>query len=273
MAVAALTACENADSGLQVENNTKVTLSFSPYDSAPIASSRRAAVAISTYATHLDIWLVSGDEVIDLHQSSTDNSFGTLAVDLNKTKTYTLYAVAHKCTDNATLSNGIISFPEEKVTHAFFYTTTFSPATTTELSCTMPRIVGQFRLEITDAVPDEVAKFNYTINDTYTRWNVAGTGSNQIDRTGTINVTSKNNDGSVTINIFLIPTNLTDTDHLDITFTALTSTDAVVETHTFNNVPVKANYKTTCHGTFFVSASATMTFLADDWEIFDTIDF
>ena len=186
---AMMTACSNdlADEGIS-ENPmtagepTEVTLTFSPYevtamgggdqDAAQTSGSQRASTraarraAVSEFADRIDIWLYeSGSEVYAAHQYKTDDGFASVAVTLNKTKTYTLYAVAHKGTDVATLADGVVTFPGDKVTHSFFYSQTFTPATTTSLSCQMQRIVGMFRVETTDAVPSEVKKVIIGVSD------------------------------------------------------------------------------------------------------------
>ena len=253
-------------------NNETVTIKFSPYE---VEAMTRATTSISTIATHLDVWIYeSGNEVEAVHQTSSDADFGSLSVNLNKTKTYTLYAVAHKATGAATLADGVIAFPDDKVTHSMIYTTTFSPATTTNINAEMTRIVGMLRFEIADVVPENVAKFVYTIEDTYTRWNFAGIGTNQAERVGAINLTSRNNDGGATLNLYVIPTNLTDTDNINITFSAQDASSNIIEERTFTDVPVKAGYKTTYHGTFFVTSSETAAFTVEsDFTALDTVEY
>lgn len=253
-------------------NNETVTIKFSPYE---VEAMTRATTSISTIATHLDVWIYeSGNEVEAVHQTSSDADFGSLSVNLNKTKTYTLYAVAHKATGAATLADGVIAFPDDKVTHSMIYTTTFSPATTTNINAEMTRIVGMLRFEIADVVPENVAKFVYTIEDTYTRWDFAGIGTNQTERIGTINLTSRNNDGGATLNLYVIPTNLTDTDNINITFSAQDASSNIIEERTFTDVPVKAGYKTTYHGTFFVTSSETAAFTVEsDFTALDTVEY
>ena len=157
-AVACVLAACSSDNGEEpsvLSNKAEVTLTFSPYEMTAIT---RSAVSIVDVVTHLDVWIYeSGTEVTSIHQTTADATFGTVTTTLDKTKTYTLYAVGHKA-DGATLSDGVISFTDDKVTHSMFYSTTFSPATTTNLSCLMTRIVADFRLEITDDFPDAVKK-------------------------------------------------------------------------------------------------------------------
>ena len=164
-----LAACTNPTEEMTVgaaPEPAEVTLSFLPYD---MKAMTRAATSISTVVTRLDVWIYEGgSEAVAVHQSKDDADFGTVSVTLDKTKTYTLYAIGHRATGQATLANGVIAFPDEKVTHAMYYTAEFSPADATSLPCLMERIVGKFTLTTTDAVPDEVAKMTFAISSSPT---------------------------------------------------------------------------------------------------------
>ena len=272
-AVALLTACEKASeenvvNGSTAENQTEVTLSFSPYEQTAIT---RAATSVATVVTHLDVWIYeSGTEVTSIHQTTADATFGTVTTTLDKTKTYTLYAVGHKCADNATLADGVISFPDDKVTHSMFYTTTFSPATTTELSCLMTRIVAQFRLEITDDIPAACKKLQFTISNVFDRWNVSTGGTHGLNRTSVVNYGG-------TSSIFNVYAIVTDAETLHtVTVTALDANDQAISSQssrTFAAVPLRNGYKTTYRGTFFIDTPATASFLVDDWSEYDAVDF
>ena len=230
---------------------------------------------LSDFCTHLDVWIYEGSELVaDFHQSSTDANFGAINVTLNRTKTYTMTAVAHKCTGNATLTNNVIAFPDEKITHSMVGRVSFSPATTTDLDVTMTRIVGQFRLEISDVVPDNVAKVDFSIAQTGTRWNVSTSeAANIIDREASIAVTSKNPDGSATLILYIIPDDLTQAHTYDIHVAAKTSADVVVEERDFDDVQIRAGYKTTYRGQFFVATPMTFGFSVSDWQSFDEVAY
>ena len=268
LAAMCLTACEKSSeecvaNGPAVDNQAEVTLTFSPYE---MEAMTRAATSVATVVTHLDVWLVSGGDVIALQQTKDDANFGTLSVTLDKTKTYTLYAIGHKA-DGATLSDGVISFTDDKVTHSMFYTTTFSPATTTSLSCLMTRIVADFRLEITDDIPTSAVKFRFTVSGVYDRWNVSTGGTHQLDRVSTISYGGT----SSIFNVYAIVTDA-QTTH-DITVEALDANSDVLQTRIFTNVPLRNGYKTTYRGTFFIDTPATASFLVDDWNEYDAVEF
>ena len=269
MATAILAACSSSDEEPTSSELTAVTLTFSPYQVDAIT---RAATSIAGIVTRLDVWLYeSGSECAAVHQSADDVQFGSISLTLDKTKTYTLYAVGHKAAGPATLADGIIAFPDDKTTHSMYFTTTFSPSVTTSLSCLMQRIVAQFRIETTDAVPADMKKIQITIDDVFDRWNVTTGGTHQVDRTYTINITSTAQDGTVALNVFSI---VTDEQTLHtVTVTGLDADDAVTLTpRTFADVPLRNGYRTTYRGALR-DATTTATFTVDDWTDLETINF
>ena len=274
MAAAAMMAACSSDNGEEPVNNETetVTISF-PQFQTTIEPLTRGTTDVSTLVTHIDVWLTDGTTTTAVHQVSTDTGFGTVSVELTRNKTYTMYAIAHKANGAATLSNNIIAFPEEKVTHSMFYTTQFNPSTTNQMSCEMSRIVGMFRLETTDAVPDDVAKMQFVIPQTFTRWNVNNTGANKVDRTSEITVSSKNQDGTATFNIYIIGSD--EQELYDITAKALDADGNVVENgqRTFTDIPIRNNYKTILSGAFFAPGSLSTTFTVTDWETYDVVNF
>lgn len=266
VALAALAACTNDGAGEVTNHETaEVRMTFSPYEVEPMT---RAAVA--DYATRLDVWIYDDDtEVQAVHQQSTDEGFASLSVRLEKNKTYTVYAVAHKAAGAATLNNGVVSWPDDKVTHSFYYSQTFSPATTTTLSCLMERIVGNFRLEITDKVPADVVRLTIDMGESPTRWDVGGFGTNAVSRVSSIPLTA----GSTpTTSVFIIADG-DDAENYDITVTAYDGEDAIVQQRVFTDVPIRAGYRSTYRGAFFTSGAVTMTFTTNDWMDYETVDF
>ena len=251
-----------------------ITISFSPYTITPMESRQattRATTSIASICTHLDVWIEHEGDVIDIHQSSTDANFGTITAVLDKRYTYTINAVAHKCDGDATLSDGVISFPGDKVTHSMVHQGTVSPASTTSLSAEMTRIVAQFKLETTDAIPDEAKKMRFTISDVYNRWNVSTGATNKLDRTSDMNISSKKADGTAIFSVYAITTDA-ETTHT-VTVSALDANDAVLQTRTFTGVTLRNGYKTSYRGQFFTDQDFTSSFVVADWSEYDTVDF
>lgn len=254
----------STDSEQPVDEPTEVTLTFSPYT---MEAMTRTAVSIADVVTKLDIWIYeNGSDVTAIHQTTADAAFGSITVTLDKTKTYTIYAVGHKA-DGATLADGVISFTDDKVTHSMFYSTTFSPATTTSLSCLMNRIVADFRLEITDDIPTSAVKFRFTVSGVYDRWSVTTGATHGIDRVSTINYGGT----SAIFNVYAIVTDA-QTTH-DIIVEALDENDQEVRTRTFVDVPLRNGYKTNYRGTFFIDTPMSMSYTVNDWNEYDVVDF
>ena len=274
-ALLGLAACSNntTEEYIPQENElVEVSLSFPQFTITQEEMPTRATANVSTVATHLDVWLIEGENTIELNQATGDEGFGSISLTLDKTKTYTLYAIAHKGSAAATLSDGIITFPDNKVTHSFWYTTTFSPGTTTALSCTMNRIVGQFKLETADEVPIEVTKFRFSIPQTFTAWSTTGIGANKTDRVSEINLASRNQDGTATFNVFIIGSS--EQELYDITVAALNSNNEIVKSHILEDVPIKNNYRTTARGIFFTDEDVNMSMSIDDsWNEFDQYEY
>ena len=270
-AIASLLLAGCSSDNVEEHGEETITLRFSGFQ-VETDGMTRATTPIADYVTRLDVWIYeSGSEVSATHQSSGDAGFGSQTVTLNKTKTYTLYAVAHKAEDAATLADGVISWPDDKVTHSFFYTTTFTPATDTELSCVMSRIVAMLRVETTDAIPAECKKMRITIKDVFDRWNVTTGGTHQLNRVSTINISSTKPDGSAAFTLYTIVTG-ENTNHR-VTMEALDADDNILKTHILDNVPLCINKKTTISGTFFPDVEGAFTFLAGDIEELTTVEF
>lgn len=270
-AASMLVGCVTDPNVILPEDNEDVNIFFAP---AKAPAQTATTPTLSDFCTHLDVWFIEGGETIDVHQSSTDADFGSISLTLNKTKTYQMVAVAYKCDGNATLSNNIITFPDDKITQSMVGKVTFSPATDTDIDAVMTRIVGQFRFEITDVVPDNVAKIDFSIAQTGTRWNIStDAATNVIDREASVAVTSRHQDGSATVIIYIIPDDLTQAYTYDIHVAAKTSADVIVEERDFNDVQIRAGYKTTYSGQFFVTTPMSFGFTVSDWSEYDVVAY
>ena len=253
------------------KEDTTVTLAFEgiKFDMQPMGT--RATIA--ELASRLDVWVYeNGSEVGAVHQTSSDSGFGTVSLTLNNTKTYTLYAFAHKATGACTLTDGIIAFPEDKPKECFFYTTTFSPATTTSINAEMSRICGKFTMATTDAVPDDVDHVRFTIINTGLRYNViTKEPANITDRTVDFPNITRKADGTCSFSFNIIASDAVS--DFEITATAYASDNSVIETKTFTDVPIRNSYRTTYTGAFFTTSEFSMTFTCADWQDYDTINF
>ena len=245
-----------------------VKMMFSPYQ---MEAMTRSVTSIASVVTRLDVWIVNGGDTIAAHQTSSDGNFGAVTATLDKRKTYTIYSVGHKAAGEATLSNGVIAWPEEKVTHSMVYASTFTPGSTTAMNCEMKRIVGNFRVEVEDAVPNEVKRMEIHIGVSPTRWDVTNGGCSDQDRTANISIPNLAA-GTVNLSTFIIAKDDMATNYT-ITVTAYDGNDQVVQARTFADVPIRNGYKTTYRGQFFTDAAMSMAFMVDDWQEFNVVQF
>ena len=265
-----LTACTSDEQISVAKEDTTVTLAFEgiKFDMQPMGT--RATIAES--ASRLDVWVYeNGSEMEAVHQTSSDSGFGTVSLTLNNTKTYTIYALAHKATAACTLADGVISFPDDKPKESFFYTTTFSPATTTSINAEMNRITGKFTLQTTDAVPDDVDHVQFVIRNTALRYGVDGTLSNITDRTVDFPNITRKADGTCSFSFNILASDAVA--DFEITATAYASDNSVIETKTFTSVPIRNSYRTTLTGAFFTTESMSISFTCSNWIDYETVTF
>ena len=265
-----LASCSSENEEVRMNNEESVTIRFSPYE---MEAMTRSTTSIADYVTHLDLWLSDGSQTTEVHQTSADAGFGTVAVTLDKTKTYTLTAVGHRGSDAATLSGSVLSFPDDKITQTFYFRESFAPSTTTTINAVMNRIVGMFRFETTDPVPENVKKMRFTLYNTFSQYNVGGYAITPTNRVSTVEITSTKEDGTIAISLYLLPANSTDITPVDIKVEGLNADNAVVDDRTFEDVPIKANVKTIYRGTYYITTPTSFSFLADDWQEFDAVTF
>lgn len=281
MAVAALALAACEKNVLETEGTVtnpvmndpqQVTFTFSPYETEAMTrgAATRAAQSVADIAQRLDVWLYEdGAEVTAVHQAKGDDGFGTLTLTLDRRKTYTLYALAHRSAEATTLEDGVARWKDEKVTHTFYCTETFTPAETTALDCLMKRIVGQFRLDITDDIPAAVKTMRFSIPQTATRYNiVTQENTNVTDRTTDIAYGGT----SATFNLYLLAGGDAPT-QFDITVTAIDEEGQTVQQRTFSQVPIQNGYQTTYKGQFFTDSGIAASFTVGDWQTFDTVEF
>lgn len=108
----------------------------------------------------------AGVKVKTIHQSQSDNNFGTIHPTLSP-GIYELVVIAHNGKANCTISSPEkITFANNKVTDTFYYYDTIEVDDTpnTQKEITLKRAVGMFRLHVNDEIPTSAhtIKFYYT---------------------------------------------------------------------------------------------------------------
>lgn len=265
----------------------RVTLSFSPFMKTPMGAkarvATRATVPVSDVVNRLDVWLMEGDSttaltkreaVAESHQTVTDDGFGSLSLTLDKSKTYTLYAIGHKESAPTSLSTGVVSFPDTKKLQTLYYSTTFTPATTTTLDCKMLRAVGMFRFVLEDEIPSEVKKIEIKAEGTPTQWSFPQHAGITPTDTYSVSWTSyaHGDDGTTTFSIYVLGS---DTEkRYAVTVSAYGADGSVLKSRTFTDVPIRNNYRTVYTGRFFKDTPFSSTFqVEEDWQDYGQVAY
>lgn len=287
MAAVAMTAGCTSDDAL-TEQTTQpatqdelVTVTFQPYT---MEAMTRATTGIGDIAKRLDIWVFEGDSataltqtdtIAEVHQRKSDTGFGSLTMTLNRTKTYTLYAVAHCDTVSAaSFSKGIVSFRSLSNDNVLAYTKTFSPADTKTLDCRMSRRVGLFRVIITDTLPASVVRLR-VVAVTAKRYSFPqrmGISKAQTAYNWTDVTTAKQGDGTTVLNYFVLSADTTQ--HYDFGVKGCDKNSIAVKERIFRDVPIRNGYRTVYRGEFFTDAAFASTFTVDTgWKDNATVSY
>ena len=264
-AALALAACTKEQPQPAPTGEQQMTIKFSPYEMSPM----KTQSGVGTVCSRLDVYIIEQGttDTLRLHQERTATSdFGTATVTLQTNRTYRLVAMAHNTTDTCTFRDGVFSFAENKVKQCMVADTVFSPGDGLSLTVVMHRIVGMFKLRVTDALPSDVTGFRFTVDAAGCKWNtLTHESADRGLRVHTINGTSADANGVVIYNVYVMGDDMTTVKYVDITAEALRSDGTAVETREFAQVPIKDNYVTTYSGTFFVTFGMGFTFEVGDW--------
>ena len=252
-----------------------ITLRFSPEEET------KASANLNELFSKLNIMLFdsAGNKALDKVKTQTisEEGFGTLSLTLGE-GTYTVVAVGHSSYTSATIkSPSSVQFTAhegEKLTDTFSIYKKITVSGKETYNLIMERVVAMFRLRMTDEeVPQEVVKvkFEYT----------GGSANyNPITKEGTTKSSQselKQRTANNVYEVFTFPyQNASGT--LKITVSAIDKNDVVIESRTFENVPVTRNMITEYKGEFFSGSSNftgnTFVFSADpSWDGTMTFDF
>lgn len=218
------------------------------------AKTSRAAQPIEELCTRINLAIYqNGERVCYVNQKSTDNDFGHFNINI-PAGLYTLMIVAHSGESSATTTNlRKITF-NGKVTDTFHYADSLFEVheTNSPVEITLERVVGMFRLDITDHIPNDVSrlKFYYT-GGSSTLDGLTGTGCVDSKQTEYRNVTS----GVNLYEVYTFPHN--PEKPITMTITAQDANESTVEERIFENIGISKNKITRYRGDFFSSTTTT----------------
>ena len=263
-----LTSCEKASFDetptpvkTQPEENRDdlITLTFTvtQIESAAFANtnehSRAAAVGEVCSRVNLALYKPDGERVKMINQKSDDANFGQISFTV-AAGTYRLVVLAHSCDGNATTTAlNKITFPNNKVTDTFYYSTEFSATSDLSQQLVLRRITAMVRLVVKDAIPENVKrmKFYYT-GGSSTLDGATGLGCVNSKQTEYRDVSAAERNGGATFEVYTMPHDVSG--QLKLTVSALDAADNVVKELVLDEVPVTVNTISEYTGSLFTSS-------------------
>ncbi len=217
-------------------------------------------------AAMTDLWVMdfAGDELVQtIHQSSTDDGFGIVAV-TTETGSHTFCFVASRGTD-ATLDGGVITWAKPSDTFWHSVTMDVTPQTSTAQSVELQRVATRLRIVVTDEVPATLSTLKITAASWHAGLNAkTGQPTAAAERVTTISVPSSyiGTTGTLTASVF----GLCGDDYTtDVTVQALDASSGEIAAVALADVPIKRNTVTQYSGPLFSRQPTFTLTAADGW--------
>lgn len=279
LAVSTITACTKNDdpemgrlfirlNGDTIQTHATITFACQGFEMTPFGT--RSLEADGKAMT--DLWVLdypSGQSTpsIQLHQTSSDEDFGTPTLNLS-VGSHHVYFIASRGS-GATLSTTDHTLTFTRVFDTFYkdYTIDVTATSNGSRSVTLERIVTKLTTVITDAIPEGAATFNLTPEawhygiDYTTGLPISTTAS----RTITINIPSSEI-GVTNEHLSIFGFSTEDEWTTNVTLNCKKADGAILGSAVLSNVPLKRNRITEYTGPLFSSNGQTTVDLTTDWE-------
>ena len=217
-------------------------------------------------ASITDLWLFDymGEDLKQtIHQSSTDDGFGSVAVTA-ETGDHSFCFIASRGT-GATVSGGTITWEKPSDTFWSKTTLTVTPQTATSQSVELQRAATKLKITIIDEVPATLSKLTIAADTWHSGINaLTGEPTAAAARTSTISVPASyiGTTGQLIASIFGICVNDYTT---DVSVTASDANSQVIASVALNDVPMKKNTTTSYSGPLFTRQPTFTMTVADSW--------
>ena len=205
-----------------------------------------------------------------IHQSSTDEGFGSVAVKA-ETGDHSFCFIASRGT-GATVSGGVITWEKPSDTFWAKTTLTVTPQTATSQSVELQRVATRLRISVTDEVPATLSKLTITADNWHSGINaLTGDPTAAAARTSTISVPASyiGTTGQLVASIFGI---CGDDYTTDVSVTAIDAGSKTIASVSLSDMPMKRNTTTSYSGPLFTRQPTFSMTVADSWgeDITDT---
>lgn len=232
-------------------------------------SGRRAMEADGKAMT--DLWVldyVGGTLVQQVHQTSTDEDFGTPTLNLDY-GSHHVYFVASRG-EGATFSTEGHNIAWTKPSDTFYkdFQITVSAGTSSAHNVTLERVVTRLRVTVADEIPAGIASITVTPTTWYygIDYLTGGPAAAQASapRTIVIPESKVGTTGSTNVSIYGFSSATEWT--TDVSVVAKDQSDAVIGTANIEDAPFKANRSTNYMGNLFVNAGGFALALSSEWD-------
>ncbi len=262
--------CSNSES-IEAPQSGKVTVTFSVsnYEQKDMddAETRSASINNLDYLT-LGIYDANTLELVDtpVTQYYSDDDFGTFSVTLEY-GSYKVLVLGYTNSRQPDMTNPkALVFTDNFVPNLFINMSDLTVDANTSGSQTimLSRVVAGFRVEFADSTPETIDRVevvaeggSYILNST------TGYADEVLTRNHTVTLTSTA--GGVSLYAFLTADEAT----MEFTLTAYDTSDNVLASHHFTNVPMKINQLTVYTGYFFTPETTESGFSIGNADDFD----
>ena len=268
-------ACSQSTDETSMDQKSRVTVDFSAFQVEVEDMSRNSRAALSTAATRLSFAVFKSDGTLvenAIHQTSTDDGFGSLAVELYP-GTYQMVAIAHNGSDNAVITSTTSgTLPGSTITDTFTKVQSLTVESNKDCSFSMnlERITSAFILKLNDTPPANVKEIKVVINTNGFLLSQVTPSTLDIDlssgwaaKSWKFIHTIPAADVSKNIPFYFIGT--ISPASVNIKATAYDTEDKEIISHTLDNVSLVPNYKTVATGTFFQSSGNGIFTVNSTW--------
>lgn len=275
--VVLLSACSGSADETLIEQKSRVSIDFSTFqvEVEDMGRGSRAALADATSRLSFAVLKSDGTKVVDIHQNSEDNEFGSVEVELYP-DTYQMVAVAHNGDANASItSTTSVTLPGTTFTDTFTNVQDLTVVSNqdSDLSMTLPRITSAFILKLNDTPPADVKEIVVVVN-------VGGSEPTSLDVNPSTGLASKNWKQTCIIPIADISNEtpiyfvgMLKQASVTVKATAYDANGIEIISHTINGVPLAPNQKTIATGTFFQSSGSGTFTIETTWGDDNNIEY
>ena len=250
----------NTDS---IEDHKTITFSIQNFTMSAMARTRATMSEVGM----TDLWVfdyVGGTLLQTIHQTATDTNFGTPSVHADYGE-HTFYFVASRG-DTPSIDGSVISWLKPSDTFWGSLSLNVQPSSATNNPVTLHRVATRLRITVTDEVPDGLAKLCITPARWYYGLNIlTGEATDERDTERSVSVPASyiGTTGQLTMSVFSMSPDAEW--QTSVTVAAKTASDAVINSITLADVPLKRNRITTYSGTLFAASRSIAISLTDDW--------